>query len=99
MKTNTFDSERRNFFKYTFFAAAGVLLIPFFKKEAGLVFAADLPLLTAADPTGAALGYYADANKDDVKKWPGKAVPHGKNQKCSSCAQYTVIDKNKGKCN
>ncbi len=37
------------------------------------------------DATAAALGYVADTNKADTKKFP----KHAKDQKCSACQLYT----------
>ena len=45
----------------------------------------DLP---ESDPVAKALGYYADASKVDVKKWPKKAGPEGTKQNCANCQLY-----------
>ena len=45
----------------------------------------DLP---ESDPVAKALGYYTDASKVDLKKWPKKAGPDGAKQNCSTCQLY-----------
>ena len=39
-------------------------------------------------PTAKALGYYEDASKVDVAKWPKKAQDKNNQQNCKSCILY-----------
>ena len=69
-------------------------------KVGTLARAADTALvpLTEDDPTAKALGYYKDASKVDIKKWPKRAGAEGKKQFCSSCNFFTADGKTQGKC-
>lgn len=57
-----------------------------------------LPELTEDDGLAKTLGYYQDASKVDVKKWPKKAGKDGKAQNCANCMFYAKVDGKVGKC-
>lgn len=59
---------------------------------------ADNNILSPTDPTAMALGYYEDAAKVDLSKWPKKAAPGGDQQLCSNCALYSSVDATHGDC-
>lgn len=99
MAKQTFNKDRRHFFKTSLISVAAAALAPYFRGSSSIAFAgATLPLLKESDPTATALGYNANADKVDVKKWTKKAGPDGKSQNCSGCMFYTGIDKKVGKC-
>lgn len=99
LRNGNFNEKRRSFFKYTLMAIASTAFFSYFRGKSTLAFAeTSLPLLKESDPTAKALGYYANANKVDTKKWPKKAGPDGGIQKCSNCMFYTGTDKKSGKC-
>ena len=97
------NGSRRGFLKHSFLALAAVFVAPVLRKGSPKLFddaMADGPLapLSASDPLAMSLGYNPSASKVDLKKWPKKAGPDGKGQKCSSCMLYTAIDGKTGKC-
>ena len=80
--------KRRNFLAYT---AAGISLF-LIKKRTEASANLNLPKPTDGDlgesePTAQALGYYKDAAKVDVKKWPKKVA----NQNCGNCQLYQAV--------
>ena len=89
--------NRRNFFKTGLAAVASLFAFPLLSRS-GSAFGADKTPLTATDPVGQSLGYNPDNAKVDSKKWPKKAGPEGKAQKCSNCMFYTAIDGKHGNC-
>lgn len=73
--------------------AAGRLVAQTAPKPTG----GDLP---ESDPVAKALGYYPDASKVDVKKWPKKAGAEGAKQNCANCQLYQpqAGEANRGGC-
>ncbi|MBI3555076.1 MAG: high-potential iron-sulfur protein [Deltaproteobacteria bacterium] len=68
-------------------------------KMGAVARAADAPVvLSEDDPMAKTLGYYKDASKVDVKKWPKRAAPEGKKQFCNNCQFFTADGKTQGKC-
>lgn len=69
---------------------------------AGLIIArfshAQNPVLSADDPTAAAMGYAADHSTVDENQWPKKAQPNGDQQNCTTCALYQPLDDQYGNC-
>jgi hypothetical protein len=73
------NQDRRQFIKCALLGAAAVpVLGGLFPRTAN---AADLPALTEADPTAAALGYVEDANTVKKDKYP----THAAGQACANC--------------
>ena len=70
------DESRRRLLKGV---TLGVALLPIAGLPLGTAIAADLPLVTADDPTAKALQYVSDASKASGAK-PGS--------KCASCSNY-----------
>ncbi|HZP67807.1 MAG TPA: high-potential iron-sulfur protein [Rudaea sp.] len=81
MNTNDTLARRR----FLTLAGAAILIAPLARRAA----AEELPLLTAADPTAAALGYADDAAKVDGAKYP----THKAGQFCSNCKFFQGTDK------
>ena len=72
----TTSAQRRRLLRFTVLSAAAA---PFSSLLSTSTFAADAPLMTADDPTGAALKYVDDAAKAADAK-PGS--------KCATCSLY-----------
>lgn len=70
------DESRRQLLKRV---SLGVAVIPFAGLPLRATIAADLPLVTADDPTAKALNYVSDASKANGAK-PGS--------KCANCTNY-----------
>src|SRR3712207_1762923 len=51
---------------------------------------AKLEMVKESDALAKSLGYYEDAAKVDVKKWPKRSGPEGKKQFCYNCQFYKV---------
>jgi hypothetical protein len=98
-----FSQNRRSFFAKGAAAIAALFFAPLLRKGAlgSLAWADDAPLapIDPKNPLAMALGFNPDAKKVDTKKYTNKAGKAGKKQMCSTCMQYTPIDKTKGKCN
>ena len=71
--------DRRGFIKIAVLGAASAPLLGGMVQHAAQ--AADLPALTEANPTAAALGYAEEAGKVDAAKFP----THAAGQLCSNC--------------
>lgn len=99
LRHNNYNENRRSFFKYALMAIGSTALSFFFRGKSTLADTkTSLPPLKESDPTAMALGYYTNANKVDLKKWPKKAGPDGAIQKCSNCMFYLEPKKKLGKC-
>lgn len=87
MNKSGFDSERRRFISQGLFAATTLLLFPVvkFRGAPWAAQAADLKPLSQKDATAMAMGYFEDANKTDIKKFPKRAAADGKTQFCDNC--------------
>src|SRR5215470_16635910 len=70
------DESRRRLLKN---ATLGMALFPFAELPFSAAIAADLPLVSADDPTAKALKYVSDA---------GKAADAKPGSKCASCSNY-----------
>lgn len=81
-------TTRRKFIFQIVPAAAAVTLLG---RQA---MAAALPKLTDANPAAKALGYIADTQKVDAKKFP----THKVSQDCGNCIHYTSTGKTAGTC-
>ncbi len=100
MSDNT--PNRRNFLKLTGLAVlASATASRILKRPAqaqagkpGQPPATKLDMVKPTDPQAVTLGYYEDANKVDIKKWPKRAGNEGKKQLCWNCQFYNTGTEN-----
>jgi hypothetical protein len=92
--------SRRQFGKKLFLAGGGIAALSLWHPTVNAQMKLPKPTggdLSESDPTAQALGYYKDAAKVDLKKWPKKAAPEAKNQNCSNCQLYVTYPGTPGK--
>ena len=89
MEDNMENNGRRGFLKlistnFVMLLAARKVLA----QGAGAKPGGTLEMVKESDPQAQALGYYADAKKVDLKKWPKRAGGEGAKQFCYNCQFY-----------
>src|SRR5262245_49379156 len=92
------NENRRKFLQYSILASVSAVFGRGFGINPIAFAANDLPLLKESDPVAKSLGYSANAEKVDTKKWPKRSGPDAKQQRCETCMFYTTIDAKHGKC-
>jgi hypothetical protein len=80
--------SRRTFLESAAVVTTGFTIpaLPIFSAESGLP--PGQKALSEADGLAKSLGYRADANKVDVKKFPKRGTPESKTQFCDNCSLY-----------